>query len=197
MDLAHLFAQYGSDKQQRHFLADFYTELTDRSRDRPGALAEIGLWIPTVQAWQGGSLRAWADWLPLFTIVGVDNDPDAIAATHIFTPRAHTILADQSNPADMAAALLTHAAAYDLIIDDGSHSPAHQAACFSELFQLLRPGGQYVIEDLLVHPADPPDFFDLLTQLAHVQITRVARHFEPPAMDIHFHADACAIRRLA
>ena len=37
---------------------------------------------------------------------------------------------------------------FDLIIDDGSHYPAHQLKSFKNLFKNLNPGGIYIIEDL-------------------------------------------------
>ena len=36
----------------------------------------------------------------------------------------------------------------DLIIDDGSHIPEHQARCLSAGFKILSPGGLYIVEDL-------------------------------------------------
>ena len=35
-----------------------------------------------------------------------------------------------------------------MIIDDGSHVPAHQLLGFKLLFPLIKPGGLYVIEDI-------------------------------------------------
>jgi hypothetical protein len=37
---------------------------------------------------------------------------------------------------------------FDLVIEDGSHIPQHQAICLAETFPLVRPGGLYVLEDL-------------------------------------------------
>jgi hypothetical protein len=35
-----------------------------------------------------------------------------------------------------------------LIIDDGSHIPEHQLSTFNTLFDILLPGGTYIIEDI-------------------------------------------------
>jgi hypothetical protein len=44
----------------------------------------------------------------------------------------------------------------DLIIEDGSHIPQHQAWCLTEGLKRLRPGGLYIVEDLgTSHPAQP------------------------------------------
>lgn len=37
---------------------------------------------------------------------------------------------------------------YDLVIDDGSHLPAHQATCLVAGMQALAPGGLYLLEDV-------------------------------------------------
>lgn len=39
-------------------------------------------------------------------------------------------------------------AAFDVVIDDGSHLPAHQLATLQNLWPLVKPGGIYCIEDL-------------------------------------------------
>jgi predicted O-methyltransferase YrrM len=42
----------------------------------------------------------------------------------------------------------------DLIIEDGSHIPQHQAACLADGLARLRPGGLYIVEDMgTSHPA--------------------------------------------
>jgi len=38
--------------------------------------------------------------------------------------------------------------AYDIIVDDWSHHPAHQILAFAWLFRLVKPGGVYVIQNL-------------------------------------------------
>lgn len=43
-----------------------------------------------------------------------------------------------------------HTNLFNLIIDDGSHDPAHQLSSFEVLWPALVPGGIYVIEDM--HP---------------------------------------------
>ena len=41
---------------------------------------------------------------------------------------------------------------FDVIIDDGSHRPMHQQISLVSLYPHLKPGGQYIIEDLHVAP---------------------------------------------
>merc|ERR1719454_1987275 len=37
---------------------------------------------------------------------------------------------------------------WDIIIDDGSHKPEHNIISFQYLWEKVRPGGMYVIEDI-------------------------------------------------
>jgi hypothetical protein len=63
------------------------------------------------------------------------------------------LVADQSDGPAIASLLKTVNRTFDLVIEDGSHMPKHQASCLAEAFPLLRPGGMYVLEDLQTsHP---------------------------------------------
>eukprot|EP01062_Namystynia_karyoxenos_P063133 TRINITY_DN55953_c0_g1_i1.p1 TRINITY_DN55953_c0_g1~~TRINITY_DN55953_c0_g1_i1.p1 ORF type:complete len:524 (+),score=141.99 TRINITY_DN55953_c0_g1_i1:96-1574(+) len=67
-----------------------------------------------------------------------------------YTARMHhasAIWGDQGN-ATWLRQLAARLAPIDVVIDDGSHSGAHQILSFETLFPALRPGGIYVVEDL-------------------------------------------------
>lgn len=91
----------------------------------------------------GGSLQVWKDYLPHADITGVDIDPrcQAFGAT----PN-QVITADQGNPENMES--IAGLWAWDIVIDDGSHVPEHQAISFKALWPKLNPGGVYIIEDI-------------------------------------------------
>lgn len=196
MLLGDLFTAYGSDKEWRHWLADAYTRETACWRDRAGALAEIGVRIPQLQNWRGGSLRAWCEWLPSFVIVGIDNNRHALEALAAHVPRVNVLHADQARPEEIAEGLRALAPAYDMIIDDGSHLPEHQIGCLAALWPLVKPGGLYVVEDMEGTGSDR-GIFDRLAAMAHGQMTRVVRESKPPVASYAFVGDACVVRRLA
>ena len=59
---------------------------------------------------------------------------------------------DQSNEAQIQAFLrLKGCDLFHLIIDDGSHNPAHQVKSWTHLWDTIAPGGYYIIEDM--HPS--------------------------------------------
>lgn len=61
----------------------------------------------------------------------------------------HTFYCDQSDAKKLEADVVTHRPdGWDIVIDDGSHVPAHNVISFEALWKNLRPGGIYVVEDI-------------------------------------------------
>lgn len=54
----------------------------------------------------------------------------------------------EANQARLTPEMLDRIGSADIIIDDGSHQPNHQAASFKKLWPLLNDRGVYAIEDL-------------------------------------------------
>ena len=57
---------------------------------------------------------------------------------------------DQSNPDDLDRLIELHGSDYDIIIDDGHHFQKHQQVSWGKLFPHVKPGGIYVIEDVII-----------------------------------------------
>jgi hypothetical protein len=55
-------------------------------------------------------------------------------------------LCDGTNPEALQAVLGD--ATFDYIVDDGSHQPDHQVRSFELLWDRVKPGGKYFIEDI-------------------------------------------------
>ena len=62
--------------------------------------------------------------------------------------RYKIIKTDQSNVHDLKNLINTITKPLFLILDDGSHVPEHQILTFDYLFDILLPGGTYIIEDI-------------------------------------------------
>jgi demethylmacrocin O-methyltransferase len=84
----------------------------------------------------------WRRYFPNARIVGVDIYPKAIQASRMTFERG-----DQSDPVLLQRLVRDHGP-FDLVIDDGSHIGRHITASFSGLWDAVKPGGYYVIEDL-------------------------------------------------
>ena len=55
---------------------------------------------------------------------------------------------DQSNALELDNFVATVGIKFDCILDDGSHVPEHQILTINKLWDLVKPGGVYIIEDI-------------------------------------------------
>jgi len=93
----------------------------------------------------GGSLQAWAAYLPYARIAGLDLSLPALPPND----RIHMFCGEQADTSLLArAAAETAPDGFDIVIDDCSHIGALAKASFWYLFENhLKPGGYYIIED--------------------------------------------------
>jgi hypothetical protein len=143
--LAELARRHGTDKLDHGYL-DFYEELFGPWRDRPLRVLEIGVGgfeRPRDPAFGGASLRVWRDYFERAEIVGLDLlDKHGVAGERITV-----VQGSQTDPALLAAVAGQHGP-FDIVIDDGSHVPAHVRATFALLVDALAPEAVYVVEDV-------------------------------------------------
>jgi hypothetical protein len=90
----------------------------------------------------GASLRMWKQFFPKATIAGLDIHDKRFVAE----PRIRPYVGSQVD-AELLHKIVSESSNLKVIIDDGSHRPAHIRQTFSVLFPLLEPGGIYAIED--------------------------------------------------
>jgi hypothetical protein len=145
-DLCRLARKYGTDKGGWHLTPPHdtchnytptYFHLFAERAGEIGNVLEIGIA-------DGRSLRMWRDFFPNAMIWGIDSNPACI-----FTERRIACyVADQSSKKDLDRVLGDNPPRFDLIVDDGSHEPAHQVFTARFLLPYLTPTGIYVIEDI-------------------------------------------------
>ncbi len=148
-DLEALAVKFDTDKQvrQNRYLTTYleYFERQDIKRDAPLKILEIG-------TNKGSSLRMWAEYFPNAQVFGIDITR-RYELSHILNhDRIQTTLAHQGSRNELCQALSIFDAEgfeADIIIDDGSHDQRDQQVSLAYLFPMLRPGGLYVIEDLI------------------------------------------------
>jgi SAM-dependent methyltransferase len=134
--LEQLFVKYssdagGGDKGSLHSYIDVYEREMVKTRDID--LLEIGVW-------EGHSLAMWGEYLKSSRVVGVDVDVSRCK----FDVDAR--LCDGTNAEGLQATLGD--SKFDYIIDDGSHRVEHQVKSFQVLWDRVKPGGVYFIEDI-------------------------------------------------
>jgi hypothetical protein len=142
-----------SDKTWRHGYHWFYgRHLHSYKGKKDLAILEIG-------SYQGESALAWREYfgsnanIDMITYGGKNDhlkfDNPTINCTHNEScGRIHTFYCDQSDAQKLEDEVISaRPDGWDIVIDDGSHVPAHNVISFEVLWKNVRPGGLYVVED--------------------------------------------------
>jgi hypothetical protein len=149
--LKELFDQYGSDKgdpdHRYHLLYGALLPTTDAT-----ALLEIGLGTNNVnvvsnmggQGKPGASLRAFRDYLPSAQIYGADVDRGILFSEE----RIATFFVDQTDLDSFSTLGAAVPPEFDLIIDDGLHSPNANLATLIFGLNRLKVNGYFIVEDI-------------------------------------------------
>jgi hypothetical protein len=162
LDLAELFRKYGSDKDVNGYSQVYFT-LFDKIKDMKLNFLEIGIgtMIPGAHSSMvgyapahykpGASLRAWRDFMPNSRIIGLDIQLDTQFSDEerIETYLCYSVGTDEVNRWHEKMDGLM----FDVIIDDGSHVASDQLITLSNFYPMLKPGGIYIIEDVVENSA--------------------------------------------
>ena len=127
--------KYGTDKITYHRYDRYFEQFFKPFQNENIKLFEIGIE-------EKRSLALWLSYFPNAMIYGMD------IKLAFEADRTKIFKGDQSDP-DALKEILDETGKYNIIIDDGSHVPEHQLACFNYLFdEGLDYGGLYIIEDI-------------------------------------------------
>lgn len=148
--LAESFRKYGSDKSTVHDYEKIYSAVLDPASAT--AVLEIGLGtnnpsVPStmgVDGSPGASLRAFRDHLPLAQIYGADVDSEILFSED----RIRTVQVDATDAESLRQMWMQVADEFDLIVDDGLHSPHANLRVVLSGLPRLRVGGWLIVEDI-------------------------------------------------
>jgi len=135
MNSLHEIGKLNSTDKVCHRYLPHYERRFEYLRYEPITLLEIGVW-------KGQSLRTWRDFFPNGQIYGIDIVPEYI----ITEERIQCFLGDQSS-ASFLADVTKWTGPLDFVVDDGGHKGTQHIASFNKLWQHVKPGGWYCIED--------------------------------------------------
>lgn len=135
--MLHPKQKYNTDKYSTGLIYK-YERLLAPWRQEKIVLLEIGTYY-------GGSLRYFREYFthPETRIIGVDNAP---CLTPEPSDSFEFILCNQNDVPGLST-LATQHGPFDIIIDDGSHHGQETWNSFSVLWNYVKPGGMYLIED--------------------------------------------------
>ena len=154
--MCRVMTRHGSDKGQGwHNYTTIYSALFRTLRDQPLFIFELGLGTHNakltsnmgVNAQPGASLRGWRELFPHALVYGADID----RAILFEADRIKTFYCDQLNNVAIRDLWSTAAlqGGVDIIIVDGLHTFEGNTSFLNESLERLRPGGIYVIEDIV------------------------------------------------
>ena len=142
--LEELFNKYGCDKAVKHNYHTVYEPEFDTIRNESINILEVGVF-------KGDSVRAWLEFFPNATIYGIDiftrvKPEDIDVLQH---ERVKWLKADSTNIAvrDQIKKEWPRIR-FDIIIDDGLHTPDANAKTLHNLFPLMKKNGKFYVEDV-------------------------------------------------
>jgi hypothetical protein len=155
--LCELARKYGTDKFGFHHYTEHYHRMFADRRISTLKVLEIGIGDssmknPSGEPYEpGASLRMWKEYFYNAYIYGLDNNRNSLVNEEGIA----SYFCDQGDVKQLKALRDTIGMSFDLIVDDGSHVPEHQAQTAIYLVPLLIPDrGIYVIEDVWPYPCE-------------------------------------------
>jgi SAM-dependent methyltransferase len=156
--------KYGSDKgavkPTRHNYSILYNSLFKSRFQEPVRIFELGLGTNNVSMASnmgadgkpGASLYAWRELFPKAQIFGADIDRNILFESE----RIKTFYCDQTSETSIKELWGSNDLqdGFDIIIDDGLHTFEANQCFFENSSKKIRPGGYYIIEDILTNDKD-------------------------------------------
>ena len=150
-NLEELARKYGVDKFGLGYISH-YDKLLVSVRYNIKIVLEIG--VET-----GKAYRMWLEYFPNATIYGIDlfdktartgyvKEFNKLQKDNPYLDRSIMFKGDQSNAKDLQRFLSEHGSDFDMIIDDGGHTMKQMQTSLNYLWNSVKSGGLYVIEDL-------------------------------------------------
>ena len=139
------FRRYECDKGDKHGYHEIYEPHFEPIKDKELNILEIGVY-------KGASLLAWRDYFSKANFYGIDlfvRESKREIQEKLDDPRIKLMRGDSTTA--VIAPLIYQEwpnVKFDIIIDDGLHTPKANMNTFNNLIPFLKEGGQYFIEDI-------------------------------------------------
>lgn len=137
-DKASLYKIAGSELRISHDYLRHYDFMFGAFREEKFSIVEFG-------CFKGESLRMWEQYFPNAEIYGIDLDE---STKQYEKGRVHIVIGDATSQ-DTYDKLKAETGGAFIILDDASHAWGDQRRAFELFWDLVTPGGFYVVEDLL------------------------------------------------
>jgi predicted O-methyltransferase YrrM len=107
---------------------------------------ESALKILEIGVFNGSSLRMWKDYYPQSQIIGIDID----SYCKQYDEDRITIEIGSQIDLEFLKHIMDKYGPFDMILDDGSHMNSDVIYSFEHLFESVKSGGVYIIEDTAI-----------------------------------------------
>jgi len=142
--LENLFNKFGCDKAKKHHYHLIYQDRLASFKDKQFNLLEVGIF-------RGESIKAWLEYFPQAQIYGIDiftrvkvEDIDVLQ-----DPRVHWLKTDSTQAGvQFQMSSKWKDVQFDVVIDDGLHTPRANADTLKNIWPRVADRGQYFIEDV-------------------------------------------------
>ena len=132
----------------RHGYAPIYETYLSKWRDHPIRLLEVGVCMENTAG--GQSIRTWHEYFSQALIYAFDIVDMKMIETEL-GDRVKFYQGDQSSRDDFKEMYKEFGSnQFDFILEDGSHIHQHQIISFASLFEYVKSGGYYILEDVTV-----------------------------------------------
>lgn len=142
--LKEIFKKYKCDKGSKHSYELVYEKDFELLRNQKINILEVGIF-------KGESMSSWIEYFPNATVYGIDiftrvKEADIGILKH---PRAEYLKAD-STKLEIVSIIKSNwpDVEFDIIIDDGLHTPLANKETFLNLINFLKINGAFYIEDV-------------------------------------------------
>lgn len=130
---------YGTDKSSEiHNYCEKYEKYFTFDRLEPIKILEIGVY-------DGDSLKTWKEYYPNATVIGIDIMEKCYEYTNKF--KNIWVEIGSQNDEQFLKDICQKWGPFDMILDDGSHQNSDVIFSFNHLFESIKTGGLYVVED--------------------------------------------------
>tara|TARA_B100000378_G_C17912358_1_gene366653 strand:+ start:47 stop:655 length:609 start_codon:yes stop_codon:yes gene_type:complete len=142
MNLQEVFVKHKCDKGIKHRYWELYEQDFQKHKDEPINILEIG-------TFKGESTNAWLEYFSQAKIYTIDTF-ERVQAKDLPCLEDNRVQWAQldSTSAHCNNHFKNQGLKFDIIIDDGLHTPEGQRLTFERLFEFLKPTGSYYIEDV-------------------------------------------------
>lgn len=155
------------DKGTAHSYINEYAKLLEPYR-HDGSLLEIGI------SW-GLSMRMWREYFTNGIVAGVDINIHTNCEDLLTNPDYKIFKCDATKPEFLEK---LNGLKFDTIIDDGSHHFEDQITSFNLLKNSIKPGGIYIIEDVVNIDANRESFETIHTNCTIIDNRSIKNRYD-------------------